>query len=204
MNVLHDALFKNCINCSTPPNRKVVRVPDKIFLNDIFWTTDPNSKQFHRIVSHDASFQYCTNVFQFTEQRGCHSSRQEMSLIPSRSYKKCTQYAGGKYGYFDVIMVLHIISYKIIITVGIYTKFFHACFKTFGTMSETMWQCFLSDSMAKQFLFTAENTWITTFVYNIIVLEWLGNNGSKMWEWHQFLPLPLLIPINIKPIRLPK
>ena len=34
---------------------------------------------------------------------------------------------GGKYGYFDVIMVLHIISYKIITTVGIYTKFFPAC-----------------------------------------------------------------------------
>ena len=27
---------------------------------------------------------------------------------------KCTQYAGGKYGYFDVMIVLHIISYKII------------------------------------------------------------------------------------------
>ena len=44
---------------------------------------------------------------------------------------KCTQYAGGgggggEYGYFDFIMVLHIISYKIITTVGIYTKFFPA------------------------------------------------------------------------------
>ena len=35
----------------------------------------------------------------------------------------------GRYGYFDVIMVLHIISYKIITTVGIYTKFFPACLR---------------------------------------------------------------------------
>ena len=38
--------------------------------------------------------------------------------------------------------------------------------------------------------------WWVVF-YNIIVLEWLGNNGSKMWEWQEFPPLPLLIPINI-------
>ena len=36
---------------------------------------------------------------------------------------------GGKYSYFDVIIVLHIISYKIITTVGIYTKFFLACLR---------------------------------------------------------------------------
>ena len=37
---------------------------------------------------------------------------------------------GGKYGYFDVIMVLHnIISYKIITTEGIYTIFFPACLR---------------------------------------------------------------------------
>ena len=28
---------------------------------------------------------------------------------------------------------------------------------------------------------------MSTFVYNIIVLEWLGNNGSKMWEWQELL-----------------
>ena len=28
---------------------------------------------------------------------------------------------------------------------------------------------------------------MSTFIYNIIVLEWLENNGSKMWEWQSFL-----------------
>ena len=38
-----------------------------------------------------------------------------------------------------------------------------------------------SDSLSKKIFFsTAENTWISTFFYNIIVLEWLENNGSKM------------------------
>ena len=50
-------------------------------------------------------------------------------------------------------------------------------FETFGTMSEIM---FSSDSMSKKFFSTAENTRMSTFLYNIIVLEWLGNNGSKM------------------------
>ena len=35
-------------------------------------------------------------------------------INPFNSVYKCMQYAGGKYGYFDVMMVLHIISYKII------------------------------------------------------------------------------------------
>ena len=48
---------------------------------------------------------------------------------PVAAIFKCTQYAGGKYGYFDVTMVLHIISYKIITTVGICTKFFPACLR---------------------------------------------------------------------------
>ena len=82
---------------------------------------------------------------------------------------------GGRYGYFDVIMVLHIISYKVITTVGIYTNF-SRLFETFGTMFEIM---FSSDSMSKKIL-TPENTGMSSFVYNIIVLEWLGNNGSKM------------------------
>ena len=37
---------------------------------------------------------------------------------------------GGKYHYFDFIVVLHIILYKIITTVGIYTKIFPACLKS--------------------------------------------------------------------------
>ena len=41
---------------------------------------------------------------------------------------------------------------------------------------------------------------MSTFVYNIIVLEWLGDNGSKMWEWQEFPPLPLLIVIHIQAI----
>ena len=48
---------------------------------------------------------------------------------PFTAVYKCTQYAGGKYGHLDVIMGLHIISYKIITTVGIYTKFFPACLR---------------------------------------------------------------------------
>ena len=47
---------------------------------------------------------------------------------------------------FDVIMVLHIISYKVITTVGIYTNF-SRLFETFGTMFEIM---FSSDSMSKK------------------------------------------------------
>ena len=35
----------------------------------------------------------------------------------------------AQYGYFDFIMVSHIISYKIITTVGIYTNFFPACLR---------------------------------------------------------------------------
>ena len=35
----------------------------------------------------------------------------------------------GKILLFDVFMVLHIISYKIITTEGIYTKFFPACLR---------------------------------------------------------------------------
>ena len=52
-----------------------------------------------------------------------------VTLNPFTAVYKCTQYAGGKYGYFDVIMVLHIISYKIITTVGIYYKYFPACLR---------------------------------------------------------------------------
>ena len=78
-------------------------------------------------------------------------------------------------------------------------QFFSCLFETFGTMSEIMFSC---ESMSI-FFSTAENTWMSTFVYNIIVLEWLGNNGSKMWEWHEFPPLPLQlisIVINIQAI----
>ena len=73
-------------------------------------------------------------------------------------------------------------------------QFFSCLFETFGTMFAII---FSSDSMSKKKISTAENTWLSTFVYNIIVLEWLGNNGSKTWEWQEFPPLPLLIPINI-------
>ena len=66
---------------------------------------------------------------------------------------KCMQYAGGKYGYFDVIMVLHIISYKSITTVGIYTKFFPACLKHLVQCLK----CFLVIACQK-FFSTAENT----------------------------------------------
>ena len=48
---------------------------------------------------------------------------------PFTAVYKCTQYAKENYGYFDFIMVLHIISYKIITIVGIYTKLFPACLR---------------------------------------------------------------------------
>ena len=51
-------------------------------------------------------------------------------------------------------------------------------------MSEIM---FSSDSMSKNIFSTAENTWMSTFVYNIIVLEWLENNGSKCENDRTFL-----------------
>ena len=56
----------------------------------------------------------------------------------------------GKYGYFDFIMVLHIISYKIITTVGMIHQIFSCLFETFGSMSEIM---FSSDSMSKKNFF---------------------------------------------------
>ena len=71
----------------------------------------------------------------------------EFEINPFTAVYKCTQYAGGKHCYFDFIMLLHIISFKIITTVGIYTIFFPACLRHFGTMSETM---FSRDSMPKK------------------------------------------------------
>ena len=71
----------------------------------------------------------------------------EFEINPFTAVYKCTQYAGGKHCYFDFIMVLHIISFKIITTVGIYTIFFPASLRHFGTMSETM---FSRDSMPKK------------------------------------------------------
>ena len=58
----------------------------------------------------------------------------------------------GEIGYFDVIMVLHKISYKIITNVGIYTKFFPDCLRLFGSVSEIM---FFSNSMLKNEIFNS-------------------------------------------------
>ena len=45
--------------------------------------------------------------------------------LPYISARNMAGRGGGEYGYFDFIMPLHIISYKIITTVGSYTKFLH-------------------------------------------------------------------------------
>ena len=77
-------------------------------------------------------------------------------LNPFTTLYKCMQYAGGgggggggggKYGYFDVIMVLHIISYKIINCRDLH-QYFSCLLATFGTMSEIM---FSSDSISNFF-----------------------------------------------------
>ena len=73
------------------------------------------------------------------------------SLTLSLPYISAGNMPGGKYSYFDVIMMLHIISYKIITTVGIYT-YFSSLFEAFGSMSEIM---FNSDSMSKKYFFNS-------------------------------------------------
>ena len=94
-------------------------------------------------------------------------------LNPFTAIYKCTQHAREKYGYFNVIMVLHIISYKIITTVGIYTKFFPACLRhfKFGTMSEIM---FSSDSMSKNFFFQQlkKHEWLLSFTTSLLWNGW--------------------------------
>ena len=69
-----------------------------------------------------------------------------MLLTPSLpSISACNM--PGKIRLFYLIIVLHIISYKIITTVGIYTNFF-LLVEAFDTMSEIM---FSSDSMSNFF-----------------------------------------------------
>ena len=60
-------------------------------------------------------------------------------------------------------MVLHIISFKIITTVGIYTIFFPACLRHFGTMSETM---FSRDSMPKKKIPTDDCFFLSRVIRN--------------------------------------
>ena len=67
-----------------------------------------------------------------TLEKLCLLAKSLLRLTPSLSYINAGNTPGGKYSYFDVIMVLYIISYKIITIVGIYTKFFSffpACLK---------------------------------------------------------------------------
>ena len=71
-------------------------------------------------------------------------------------------------------MVLHIISYKIITNVRIYTNFFPACLRH---LVQWLKWCFRVIACQKICFSTAENTWMSTFVFNIIVLVWLENNG---------------------------
>ena len=62
----------------------------------------------------------------------------------------CTPYAGGKYGYFDVIMVLHMnIMQNHNQSRDLY-QLFSCLFETFGSMSEIM---FSSDSMSNKYFF---------------------------------------------------
>ena len=87
-----------------------------------------------------------------------------------------------KYGYFDFIMVLHIISYKINHCRDLH-QFFSCLFETFGTMSEIM---FSSDSMSKKIFFQQLKIHECLLsVSNIIVLEYLENHCfgifGKQW-----------------------
>ena len=56
-------------------------------------------------------------------------------------------------------------------------QIFSCLFETFGTMSEIM---FSSDSMSKKNLQLKIHECLLSFTTSFIVLEWLGNNGSKM------------------------
>ena len=80
-----------------------------------------------------------------TNLQGKTSTLSPPKLNPSTTLYKCMQYAvgggGGEYGYFDVIMVLHIISYKIINCRDLHQYF--SCL--FATLSEIM---FFSDSIS--------------------------------------------------------
>ena len=90
-------------------------------------------------------------------------------------------------------MVLHIISYKIITTVGIYTNFFPACLRH---LVQCLKKMFSSDSMSKKKF----NSWKYMNVYFRLQHHCFGMVGKQwfnMWEWHEFPPVPLLIPINI-------
>ena len=92
----------------------------------------------------------------------------------------------GKYSYFDFIMVLHIISYKIITTVGIYTKFF---LLVWDIWSEIM---FSSVSMSQKKIQQLEIHECQHHCFGMVGKQWF-----KMWEWQELPPLPLLIPINV-------
>ena len=71
-----------------------------------------------------------------------------MQFNPFTAVYKCKQYARGKFSYFDFIMVLHIISYKIMTTVGIYTKCFPACLRH---LVQCLKSCFLAIAFQKNF-----------------------------------------------------
>ena len=96
------------------------------------------------------------------------------AINPFTAIYKCAQYAGGKYGYFDVIMVLHNFIQNHNHCRNLHQIFF-CLFETFA--SEII---FLVITCLKNIFSTAENTRMSTFVFNIIVLEWLENYGSKM------------------------
>ena len=73
-------------------------------------------------------------------------------INPFTAVYKCTLYAGGKYGYVDVTMVIHIVSYKIITNCRDIHLFFSCLFETFGSMSEIM---FSSDNVSKTYFFNS-------------------------------------------------
>ena len=67
----------------------------------------------------------------FHTLRNLSFKREDPILTPSLPYISARNMlwgGGGEYGYYDFIMVLHIISYKLITTVRIY-NFFPACLR---------------------------------------------------------------------------
>ena len=74
-------------------------------------------------------------------------------------------------------------------------QFFSCLFETFGSMSEIM---FSNDSMSKNIFSTAENTWMSTFVFSIIGKQWFTNVRLTVifliyHFWYQLLSIVIYI-----------
>ena len=79
--VLHNILYQNCTNGNTLLNKRAARAPDKKYLKRHFLL---NNWSKFKIISQNCSSRCLLpklhKWFQSAEQRGCQSSRNEMSL----------------------------------------------------------------------------------------------------------------------------